>query len=124
MHLFNCSNLCHTLDIGTDNLLIQSLDDHRELLLMSGHVKVTIIMIMTTRIMIMMIYTDEDENNHHHSSGNSDATAAIGVWNDVSVPDHCADHRLSCDGGHDNCADEQDDCDHNRNNVDDVHETR
>ena len=91
---------------------------------MSGHVKVTIIMIMTTRIMIMMIYKDEDENNHHHSSGYSDATAAIGVWNDVSVPDHCADDHVSCDGDGGHCADEQDDCAHNHNNAGDVHKTQ
>ena len=56
MNLFNCSNLCHTLDIGTDNLPIQSqdVDDHRELLLLSGHVKVTII-IMTTIVIIMIM---------------------------------------------------------------------
>ena len=55
MNLFNCSNLCHTLDIGTDNLPIQSqdVDDHRELLLLSGHVNNVII--MKTIMMIMIV---------------------------------------------------------------------
>ena len=55
MHFFNCSNLCHTLDIGTDNLPIQSqdVDDHRELLLVSGHVNNVII--IKTIMMIMIV---------------------------------------------------------------------
>ena len=28
---------------------------------------------------------DHDENNHHHASSNSDASPAVGVWDDITV---------------------------------------